>query len=63
MSRARKIEVVAKALYETAPGTNGYAPLHESIPWRSVTFKSAYRERAAAIITALEHVTPEEDHE
>lgn len=54
MPKARKVEAAARALYETAPGTNGYAPLHESIPWREVSFKESFRQRAAAVVAAIE---------
>lgn len=46
-------EQLARALYETAPGTNGYRPLHESITWERLPGKDWWRERAREITSKM----------
>lgn len=47
------VEVLARALYETDTGSDGYRPMHESIPWDKVTWRDYYLERAREIITKI----------
>jgi hypothetical protein len=47
------IEALARALYETSPGTNGYPPLHKSIPWCDLTGRELYVDRAREIASKL----------
>ena len=51
---SRTEEALAKALYETAPGTNGYPPQHESIPWADAwASQEYYREKAAEVLRIM----------
>jgi len=47
------IDALARALYETAPGTNGYRPLHESIPWDRLMGQDWWRDRAREVATKV----------
>jgi hypothetical protein len=47
-------EALARALYETALGTNGYPPLHESIWWGDLMDQDYWREKARAVMLKLE---------
>lgn len=53
-------EQLAKALYETDPGTNGYPPLHLSIPWRDTMHRDFYYERADEILRRAAAPVPAE---
>jgi hypothetical protein len=54
---------LARALYLTDGGTNGYPPLHLTIPWEQLTYRGTYFARAEAILRLLAPLTPKETNE